>query len=187
MKQRHFHPRPSTHLEVSSVPPRISHVLHLNRKALPLAHNHGRAPQQLRAAAGEAFAKRRAHDDYTQLGPQQRLRLLREGEREICVEGALVELVEDNRGHACGVMVSFGVVVVRAPAVGVRAQRNERRERGACYLSFWRAKGPRAWEGGVPLEAPDEHPLGDDLDARAGAHAALEADREADRAANLLA
>ena len=65
------------------------------REALALADDHRRVAQQL----AEPFAiERRRHRDQPQIGPQ-RCRVERQGEREVAVETALMDLVEQHRRH----------------------------------------------------------------------------------------
>ena len=73
------------------------HVPSLDRERSALARDHRGFTQQLR---NRDAVERGGHHEQPQLWPEHGLRLQRERETEVCVETALVELVEDHEADS---------------------------------------------------------------------------------------
>jgi len=76
---------------------RLVGVVHLHRVAAALALNQGGIVDEARDGPG---VERGAHDEHAQVGPEDLAGLEREGEPEVGLQVALVELVEQHRPHA---------------------------------------------------------------------------------------
>ena len=84
----------------------------LDRMGAALAFDHRRAAHQRRETRA---VERRRHGEQAQVRPQRRLRVERQGEAEIAVEAALVDLVEQHRRDAGKLGIGLDALAGRCP------------------------------------------------------------------------